>query len=53
MVLTGYDGGRVKSIADICLIVPSDNMQHIEDAHLCVAHSIFTTVRHRMQADED
>lgn len=53
MVLTGYDGGRVKSIVDICLIVPSDNMQHIEDAHLCAAHAIFTTVRHRMQADED
>ena len=53
MVLTGYDGGRVKSIADICLIVPSDNMQHIEDAHLCVAHAIFTSIRHRMkQADE-
>lgn len=53
MVLTGYDGGRVKSVADICLIVPSDNMQHIEDAHLCVAHAIFTSVRHRMQqADE-
>ena len=53
MVLTGYDGGRVKSIADICLIVPSDNMQHIEDAHLCVAHAIFTSVRNRMkQADE-
>lgn len=53
MVLTGYDGGRVKSVADICLIVPSDNMQHIEDAHLCVAHAIFTAVRHRMkQADE-
>ena len=53
MVLTGYDGGRVKSVADICLIGPSDNMQHIEDAHLCVAHAIFTSVRHRMkQADE-
>ena len=54
MVLTGYDGGRVKSIADICLIVPSDNMQHIEDAHLSAAHAIFTLVLHRMrQADED
>jgi D-sedoheptulose 7-phosphate isomerase len=54
MVLTGYDGGRVKSIADICLVVPSDNMQHIEDAHLCAAHAIFTSVLHRMrQADED
>ena len=53
MVLTGYDGGRVKSIADICLIVPSDNMQHIEDAHLCAAHAIFTSVLHRMrEADE-
>lgn len=49
MVLTGYDGGRVQSIADICLVIPSDNMQHIEDAHLCAAHAIFTSVRHRIQ----
>jgi len=54
LVLTGFAGGRVKSLADLCLIVPSDNMQHIEDAHLCATHAIFRAIRHRMtQADAE
>ncbi len=48
LVLTGFEGGRVKSLADLCLIVPSDNMQHIEDVHLCATHAIFRAIRHRM-----
>ena len=48
LVLTGFSGGLVKAIADLCLIVPSDNMQHIEDAHLCATHAIFRAIRHRM-----
>src|SRR5213080_1176547 len=35
LALTGFAGGRAKTLADLCLIVPSDSMQHIEDAHLC------------------
>jgi D-sedoheptulose 7-phosphate isomerase len=48
MALTGFSGGRVKALADICLIVPSDNMQHIEDAHLFSAHAVFTAIRRQM-----
>jgi D-sedoheptulose 7-phosphate isomerase len=48
IVFTGFAGGRVKALADLCLIVPSDNMQHIEDAHLCATHAIFRAIRHRM-----
>jgi len=48
IVLTGFAGGRVKALADLCLVVPSDNMQHIEDAHLCATHAIFRAIRHRM-----
>jgi D-sedoheptulose 7-phosphate isomerase len=48
LVLTGFAGGRVKELANLCLIVPSDNMQHIEDAHLCATHAIFRAIRHRM-----
>jgi D-sedoheptulose 7-phosphate isomerase len=48
LVLTGFAGGRVKALADLCLIVPSNNMQHIEDAHLCATHAIFRAIRHRM-----
>ncbi|MGA8073190.1 MAG: SIS domain-containing protein [Candidatus Acidiferrales bacterium] len=48
MVLTGFDGGRVKDLCELCLVVPSNNMQHVEDGHLCAAHAIFTAVRERM-----
>ena len=48
LVLTGFAGGRAKALADLCLIVPSDSMQHIEDAHLCATHAIFLAIRQRM-----
>jgi D-sedoheptulose 7-phosphate isomerase len=46
--LGGFEGGRMKSMCDSCLIVPSDNMQIIEDLHLSIAHCIFTLVRNRI-----
>ena len=48
LVLTGFAGGRAKTFADLCLIVPSDSMQHIEDAHLCATHAIFLAIRQRL-----
>ena len=48
LVLTGFAGGRAKALADLCLIVPSDSMQHIEDAHLCATHAIFLAIRQRL-----
>lgn len=46
--LTGFRGGHLKNLCDACVIVPSDNMQIIEDLHLCVAHAVFTTIRHKI-----
>ena len=48
LVLTGFAGGRAKTLADLCLTVPSDSMQHIEDAHLCATHAIFLAIRQRL-----
>ena len=39
--LTGFAGGQLKSKCDVCVVVPSDSMQVIEDAHLVILHSIF------------
>ena len=38
VALTGYKGGKVIELADITLVVPSDDMQHIEDCHLMLMH---------------
>lgn len=43
--LTGFQGGEMKHLCDLCLIVPSDNMQVIEDLHLSVTHAVFTALR--------
>jgi D-sedoheptulose 7-phosphate isomerase len=50
--LTGYQGGKMKALCNLCLVVPSDNMQFIEDLHLCISHSIFTAVRHQLAKKE-
>lgn len=39
--LTGRDGGKLKDQCDICVIVPNDSMQVIEDAHLVILHAVF------------
>jgi D-sedoheptulose 7-phosphate isomerase len=39
--LTGFAGGKLKDKCDVCVSVPSDSMQVIEDAHLVILHSVF------------
>jgi D-sedoheptulose 7-phosphate isomerase len=46
--LTGFKGGKMKSLCDVCITIPSDNMQIIEDFHLSVAHAVFSVIRHRI-----
>jgi len=46
--LSGFKGGRMKDLCDLCVIVPSDSMQVIEDLHVCVNHAIFSTLRAKM-----
>ncbi len=36
--LTGRNGGKLKELVDVALVVPSDNMQHIQDVHLVFLH---------------
>lgn len=48
--VTGYSGGKMKPLCDICAVVPSDNIQMIEDMHHALLHSIFTVVREKLRA---
>jgi D-sedoheptulose 7-phosphate isomerase len=45
---SGFQGGEMKSLCDLCVVVPSHNMQIIEDLHLSMAHAIFRIVYARM-----
>ncbi len=43
--LTGFDGGKLKDLADICLIVPNHCMEQVEDVHMLLEHIITTCLR--------
>jgi len=46
--LTGFEGGKMKSLCDVCVVLPSNNMQIIEDFHLSVTHAISSVIRRTM-----
>jgi D-sedoheptulose 7-phosphate isomerase len=43
--VTGYVGGQLRGAADDCVIVPSHNMQAVEDAHLAIVHGVMGALR--------
>jgi len=48
VLFSGGDGGEAKRHADVAILVPSDNMQIIEDVHIVLGHVIFTLLRGRI-----
>jgi len=43
--MAGFQGGEMKAFCDICAVVPSDNIQVVEDLHHAIAHAILTAIR--------
>jgi hypothetical protein len=48
VLFSGGDGGRAARNADVAVLVPTDNMQIIEDVHMVLTHVIFTLLRDRL-----
>ncbi len=48
VLLSGFNGGRAVKVADSSIVVPSEDMQQIEDVHLILCHIIFRLVRSRI-----
>lgn len=45
IALTGFEGGKLRKMVDICLTVPSDSMQQVEDIHLLLCHMMTVCLR--------
>lgn len=45
--LAGFEGGALVRAANDCIVISSDNMQHIEDLHMILLHSVFSILRER------
>jgi D-sedoheptulose 7-phosphate isomerase len=48
--LTGKDGGRLKDIVDLCIIVPSSNTPRIQESHITIGHIICNLVEKNLFA---
>lgn len=48
--LTGFDGGKLKDMCQLCLIVPVHYMQKIEDVHMLVDHLVTSLIREEEMA---
>lgn len=42
--LTGRGGGKLAPLCDVAVVVPSESMQIIEDAHLVILHAMFLSL---------
>jgi D-sedoheptulose 7-phosphate isomerase len=46
--LTGFDGGIMKNLADICIVVPSNSTPQVESIHLAIEHLICNSLRQKI-----
>lgn len=46
IAIVGYDGGRMKKIADYCIHIEINNMQIAEDIHMIVDHLMMYVLKH-------
>ena len=40
VALTAKDGGRIKGLADLCLVVPTERTDVAQEIHLAIQHGI-------------
>jgi D-sedoheptulose 7-phosphate isomerase len=48
--IAGRQGGKMKSMCDVCAVVPSDDMRMIEDMHHAILHSLSVAMAAHVQA---
>ena len=49
--LSGFDGGSLKQMADVCIVVPVDSTPHVESCHVAIEHLICDRLRQRISRE--
>jgi D-sedoheptulose 7-phosphate isomerase len=47
--LSGYDGGALKKVADVCIVVPAESTPYVESWHAALEHLICSCLRRRIE----
>jgi D-sedoheptulose 7-phosphate isomerase len=50
--LTGHDGGRIKSLVSLCLIVPAESTARIQESHRFIIHAICGLIERAIPANQ-
>jgi D-sedoheptulose 7-phosphate isomerase len=50
---TGFEGGKLANAAQTALVVPSHNMQRIEDVHMVLTHLVSSMIRDRLELPQE
>jgi D-sedoheptulose 7-phosphate isomerase len=51
--LLGASGGRLASLVDVAILVPSEDVQHVQEAHLTIEHILCDLVERMIHSEED
>ncbi|MCB0061172.1 MAG: SIS domain-containing protein [Caldilineaceae bacterium] len=46
---SGYDGGKLAHLVDLPIVVPSHNIEQIEDIHMMLSHMVTMALRNAVQ----
>ena len=49
--LSGFDGGALKELADVCIVVPYETTPHVESFHVVLHHLITFCLADRIRQD--
>ncbi|MEK0431050.1 MAG: hypothetical protein RL139_854 [Gemmatimonadota bacterium] len=52
LALTAKDGGKIRSLVDCCLVVPTDRTDRAQEIHLAIQHAICDVVDAAVAASE-
>jgi len=48
--LSGFDGGALKEMANVCVVVPANSTPQVESFHMALEHMICDCLRQRLEA---
>lgn len=49
--VTGFGGGKLQALSDVCLVVPSHEYGPVEDLHMIFVHAITAAVRNALRRE--
>ena len=52
IAMTGARGGRIRTMVDECVCVPSDNTQRVQEAHILIGHMLCEYAERALFGDE-